>query len=57
MFEAEMVVVWNDTEGELPGRESYQIGCAFLPMEEEKKQILQMYIDSLMKKQPGRVGM
>ncbi len=44
---ADMIVVWTDPEGEVPGIESYQIGCSFLPLEEEKKNLLRLYLDSL----------
>lgn len=44
---ADMIVVWTDPEGEVPGIDSYQIGCSFLPLEEEKKNLLRLYLDSL----------
>ncbi|MBN1827079.1 MAG: PilZ domain-containing protein [Candidatus Eisenbacteria bacterium] len=47
LFETEMIVVWSDPEAEIPGRESYRIGCAFLPLPPEKKGLLKEYLDSL----------
>jgi len=48
VLEAEMIVVWSEPEVEIPGCESYQIGCAFLPMDEEQKALLSRHIDATM---------
>jgi hypothetical protein len=55
-FEAEMVVVWSDPERETRGCDTYQIGCAFLPLENEQKRILQGYLDSLDRSAPRGVA-
>ncbi len=55
-FEAEMVVVWSDPERETRGCDTYQIGCAFLPLEQAQKKLLQGYLDSLDRAAPkGRL--
>ena len=46
VLETEMIVVWIEPEVEVPGCDSYQIGCAFLPMDDEKKAHLGRYIES-----------
>ncbi len=55
ILEAEMIVVWSDPEAEIPGCESYQIGCAFLPMAEESKEILAQYIESCSRQTAGDI--
>lgn len=47
VLDAEMIVVWSDPESEIPGTESYHIGCSFLPMIEKDKNRLRDYLDSL----------
>jgi len=47
MLAAEMVVVWSEPEAEIPGCETYQIGCAFLPLEPSQKETLQRHLDYL----------
>ena len=46
VLETEMIVVWSEPEAEIPGCKSYQIGCAFLPMDEGRTDLLSRYIDS-----------
>lgn len=47
VLDAEMIVVWSDPEVEIPGCESYEIGCAFLPLTDKKKQLLTRYIEQV----------
>ena len=47
VLDTEMIVVWSDPESEIPGAESYHIGCAFLPMAEEQRNRLRDYLDTI----------
>ncbi|MFH1278769.1 MAG: PilZ domain-containing protein [Candidatus Eisenbacteria bacterium] len=53
ILEVDMVVVWTDPEAEIPGIDGYQIGCSFLPLEDEEKNLLQRYLDFLAEKAMG----
>lgn len=46
VLDTEMIVVWIEPEVEVPDCDSYQIGCAFLPMAEDKRSLLGRYIDA-----------
>jgi len=53
VLDTEMMVVWTDPEAEIPGCDSYRIGCSFLMLEEEKRDLLRSYLDSLGVERPS----
>lgn len=46
VLETEMIVVWIEPEVEVPDCDAYQLGCAFLPMDEDQRALLGRYIDA-----------